>query len=55
MRRRLKTNRRALHDQLVNVLKVCTLVQNARSKCVSNFMQTPGHWTHLLNERGLFS
>ncbi|KAJ0124598.1 aspartate aminotransferase [Diaporthe amygdali] len=37
MRKRLKRNRHALHDQLVNVLK------------------TPGDWTYLLNEKGLFS
>lgn len=55
MRQRLKKNRHALHDQLVNVLKVRGIIRNAKRNCMSNLMQTPGDWTYLLNEKGLFS
>lgn len=55
MRIRLKRNRHSLHDQLVNVLKVHRSLQNSKSKCMSDLMQTPGDWTYLLSEKGLFS
>lgn len=55
MRKRLKRNRHALHDQLVNVLKVRTIIPNTRSNFISDLIQTPGDWTYLLNEKGLFS